>query len=159
MLGRVFIPWALAFTAIYVLSARTGVLHCFGLRLLFLYFYFKYLEWLVLWSVWSGVQLGGLQYDKELRALVGYLTSVTTWTIRDKFARLSQMATILNLERVGEILDYWGPNSGPLTWRLTPAEVRQVLTLRFVFLACRTKSRVYGTLLCSSVVSVSVVCL
>jgi len=81
---------------------------------------------LCLWCV----QLGGLQYDKELRALVGYLTSVTTWTIRDKFARLSQMATILNLERVGEILDYWGPNSGPLTWRLTPAEVRQVLTLR-----------------------------
>lgn len=29
-----------------------------------------------------------------------------------------------------EILDYWGPNSGPLTWRLTPAEVRRVLGLR-----------------------------
>jgi len=29
-------------------SARAGVLHCFGLRLLFFYFYFKYLEWLVL---------------------------------------------------------------------------------------------------------------
>jgi len=82
------------------------------------------------------VQLGGLQYDKELRAVVGYLTSVTTWTIRDKFARLSQMATILNLERVGEIQDYWGPNSGPLTWRLTPAEVRQVLTLRSAAARC-----------------------
>lgn len=46
------------------------------------------------------IQLGGLQFDKELRALVGYLSSVTTWTIRDKFARLTQMATILNLERV-----------------------------------------------------------
>jgi hypothetical protein len=41
-----------------------------------------------------------LQFDKELRALVGYLTSVTTWTIRDKFARLTQMATVLNLEKV-----------------------------------------------------------
>lgn len=46
------------------------------------------------------VQLGGLQFDKELRSLVAYLTTVTTWTIRDKFARLTQMATILNLERV-----------------------------------------------------------
>lgn len=46
------------------------------------------------------LQLGGLQFDKELRSLVAYLTTVTTWTIRDKFARLSQMATILNLERV-----------------------------------------------------------
>ncbi|XP_076448808.1 conserved oligomeric Golgi complex subunit 4-like [Babylonia areolata] len=75
-------------------------------------------------------RLGGLQFDKELRALVGYLSSVTTWTVRDKFARLTQMATILNLERVSEIMDYWGQNSGPLTWRLTPAEVRQTLSLR-----------------------------
>lgn len=147
------------------------------------------------------MQLGGLQFDKELRSLIAYLTTVTTWTIRDKFARLSQMATILNLERVcvapltwrgkgdweerqkqhldpcfslktkcppaaqpyrapsswappllrlshdslslltcqcsslqvTEILDYWGANSGPLTWRLTPAEVRQVLALRMDF--------------------------
>ncbi|CAL8243235.1 unnamed protein product [Lota lota] len=78
-------------------------------------------------------RLGGLQFDKELRSLVAYLTTVTTWTIRDKFARLTQMATVLNLERVTEILDYWGPNSGPLTWRLTPAEVRQVLALRSDF--------------------------
>jgi len=78
-------------------------------------------------------RLGGLQFDKELRGLVGYLSSVTTWTVRDKFARLSQMATILNLERVSEIMDYWGQNSGPLTWRLTPTEVRQVLSLRIDF--------------------------
>ncbi|CAG5130857.1 unnamed protein product [Candidula unifasciata] len=78
-------------------------------------------------------RLGGLQFDKELRALVGYLSSVTTWTVRDKFARLTQMATILNLERVSEIMDYWGQNSGPLTWRLTPTEVRQILALRIDF--------------------------
>ncbi|XP_067651434.1 conserved oligomeric Golgi complex subunit 4-like [Haliotis asinina] len=78
-------------------------------------------------------RLGGLQFDKELRSLVGYLSSVTTWTIRDKFARITQMATILNLERVSEILDYWGQNSGPLTWRLTPTEVRQALSLRVDF--------------------------
>jgi len=38
-------------------------------------------------------------------------------------------AALLFLQ-VTEILDYWGPNSGPLTWRLTPAEVRRVLALR-----------------------------
>lgn len=41
-------------------------------------------------------------------------------------------AALLFLQ-VTEILDYWGPNSGPLTWRLTPAEVRQVLALRIDF--------------------------
>ncbi|KAM8774147.1 conserved oligomeric Golgi complex subunit 4 [Rhynchonycteris naso] len=89
------------------------------------------LERVVLKSTFN--RLGGLQFDKELRSLIAYLTTVTTWTIRDKFARLSQMATVLNLERVTEILDYWGANSGPLTWRLTPAEVRQVLALRIDF--------------------------
>nr|XP_010959443.2 conserved oligomeric Golgi complex subunit 4 [Camelus bactrianus] len=74
------------------------------------------LEKVVLKSTFN--RLGGLQFDKELRSLIAYLTTVTTWTIRDKFARLSQMATILNLERVTEILDYWGANSGPLTWRV-----------------------------------------
>ena len=32
--------------------------------------------------------------------------------------------------QVSELLDYWGENSGPLTWRLTPGEVRTVLGLR-----------------------------
>ena len=48
-------------------------------------------------------KLGGLQFDKELRSLVGYLTAITQWTVRDKFARLTQMATILNMERVGRL--------------------------------------------------------
>ncbi|XP_002964874.2 conserved oligomeric Golgi complex subunit 4 [Selaginella moellendorffii] len=78
-------------------------------------------------------QLGGLQLDRDARALVGHFSGMTQRTVRDKFARLSQMATILNLEKVSEILDYWGENSGPMTWRLTPNEVRRVLGLRLDF--------------------------
>lgn len=78
-------------------------------------------------------QLGGLQLDRDVRALVSYFSSITQRTVRDKFARLTQMATILNLEKVSEILDFWGENSGPMTWRLTPAEVRRVLGLRVDF--------------------------
>lgn len=70
---------------------------------------------------WSP-QLGGLQFDKELRSLIAYLTTVTTWTIRDKFARLSQMATILNLERVSCALPaFIGGVAG------SPAELRMDL--------------------------------
>lgn len=78
-------------------------------------------------------QLGGLQLDRDCRALVSHFSSMTQRTVRDKFARLTQMATILNLEKVSEILDFWGENSGPMTWRLTPAEVRRVLGLRVDF--------------------------
>ncbi|XP_043721623.1 conserved oligomeric Golgi complex subunit 4-like [Telopea speciosissima] len=78
-------------------------------------------------------QLGGLQLDRDARALVSHFSGMTQRTVRDKFARLTQMATIINLEKVSEILDFWGENSGPLTWRLTPAEVRRVLGLRVDF--------------------------
>ncbi|XP_058225691.1 conserved oligomeric Golgi complex subunit 4-like isoform X2 [Rhododendron vialii] len=78
-------------------------------------------------------QLGGLQLDRDTRALVSHFSSMTQRTVRDKFARLTQMATILNLEKVSEILDFWGENSGPMTWRLTPAEVRRMLGLRVDF--------------------------
>lgn len=78
-------------------------------------------------------QLGGLQLDRDARALVSHFSSMTQRTVRDKFARITQMATILNLEKVSEILDFWGENSGPMTWRLTPAEVRRVLGLRVDF--------------------------
>ena len=54
--------------------------------------------------IFCAFQLGGLQFDKELRTLVGYLTAITQWTIRDKFARLTQIATVLNLEKVRETM-------------------------------------------------------
>lgn len=71
--------------------------------------------------------------DRDARTLVGHFSNMTQRTVRDKFARLTQTATILNLEKVSEILDYWGDNSGPMTWRLTPTEVRRVLGLRVDF--------------------------
>ncbi|GJP55947.1 hypothetical protein CLOM_g14958 [Closterium sp. NIES-68] len=78
-------------------------------------------------------QLGGLQLDREVRTLVGHLSALTSRSVRDKFARLTQIATVLNLEKVAEILDYWGDNAGPMTWRLSPAEVKRVLGQRVDF--------------------------
>ncbi|XP_065187071.1 conserved oligomeric Golgi complex subunit 4-like [Sycon ciliatum] len=75
-------------------------------------------------------QLGGLHFDKQLRALVAYLSTVTQWTIRDKFSKLTQIATILNFERPAEIEDYWGRNAGPVTWLLSPPEVKDIMALR-----------------------------
>lgn len=75
--------------------------------------------------------------DKEVRVLVGYLTNATSWSIRDKFARLTQIATVLNLERASEISDYWSSEPGAIAWRLTSAEVRHFMTLRLVFVFTR----------------------
>ncbi|XP_037814448.1 conserved oligomeric Golgi complex subunit 4 [Lucilia sericata] len=80
-------------------------------------------------------RLGGLVLDQEVRVLGAYLASATSWSIRDKMTRLTQIATILNLEKVSELNDYWNPdNSSELSsWRITPNEVRTILTLRTDF--------------------------
>lgn len=80
-------------------------------------------------------QLGGVQLDRELRALIAYISSMTQWPVRDKFSRLQQVVTILTLETLSEILDYWGSNAGPMIWRLSTLEVRRVLHLRVDFKA------------------------
>eukprot|EP00048_Salpingoeca_helianthica_P009883 m.142150 g.142150 ORF g.142150 m.142150 type:complete len:752 (+) comp14970_c0_seq2:16-2271(+) len=79
-------------------------------------------------------RLGGLQFDRDLRALLAQIATLTQWSVRDKMARLVQMATILNLDKVSEFLEYWGP-AAQITWRLSPAEVRRVLALRTDFRA------------------------
>lgn len=62
--------------------------------------------------------------------------TVVSWKKHSKSTKNNQLKLLLLyrfLLQVTEILDYWGTNSGPLTWRLTPAEVRQVLALRIDF--------------------------
>lgn len=78
--------------------------------------------------------LGGLRADRDVRALSAYFAGKSRrGTVRDVFARLSQVAMLLNLERPAEIYDIWGANAGGMTWRLTPAEVRRALLLRADF--------------------------
>lgn len=45
-------------------------------------------------------QYGALRFDKDLRSIILYLSSITEWLSRDKFTRLNQMSTILNFEEV-----------------------------------------------------------
>ncbi|XP_033328218.2 conserved oligomeric Golgi complex subunit 4 isoform X1 [Megalopta genalis] len=87
------------------------------------------LEKVVLKSTFN--RAGGLILDKEIRSLASYLAAATSWSIRDKFARLTQMATILSVEKVEELADYCGADA--IAWRLTPAEVRHVASLRTDF--------------------------
>ncbi|XP_078036052.1 conserved oligomeric Golgi complex subunit 4 isoform X2 [Augochlora pura] len=87
------------------------------------------LEKVVLKSTFN--RAGGLILDKEIRSLASYLAAATSWSIRDKFARLTQMATILSIEKVEELADYCGADA--IAWRLTPAEVRHVASLRTDF--------------------------
>lgn len=83
---------------------------------------------------------GGFRFATDVRALVTFFTQQTNWSVRDRFARLSQVAVLLDLERVDEVLEYTKmshdasmSDSRASAWRLSPAETRQFLTLRTDF--------------------------
>lgn len=73
--------------------------------------------------------LGALQLDREVRALGKRLSELSARSMRDKLARLTQMATLLNLEHEAELAELWGDGG----WRLSAAEARAVLALRVDF--------------------------
>jgi hypothetical protein len=75
--------------------------------------------------------LGAFQFEKDLRQLQYYFSDKTQIPIRDKFSRLNEMAFLLKLNECEDILDFWG--GGTITWRLTPQEVKFVLSLRIEF--------------------------
>ena len=76
---------------------------------------------------------GSLRFDKDLFGMVSYLSDKTQWGVRDKTARLNQMATLLNIENVNEVYEYWGVKSGPIAWKFSANEVKKILSLRVDF--------------------------
>jgi len=78
-------------------------------------------------------QLGGLRLEREIRMLVAHFSNHDHCSAREVFSRLIQIATILNLETVHEIVEFWGDNSGAISWRLNSTEVKTILALRSDF--------------------------
>lgn len=53
----------------------------------------------------SILQLGAIRFDHDLRAVVAYLSSQTVFgDVREKFVRLQQIGTLLNLDSVRETM-------------------------------------------------------
>jgi hypothetical protein len=71
---------------------------------------------------------GGLQLHNDIQQLFKYFTILTKRTVRDKFTRLIQITSLLTLEKVTEILDYWYIEN--MKWRLTCDEVKEILKRR-----------------------------
>jgi hypothetical protein len=52
-------------------------------------------------SLFLSPQLGAVRFDRDLRAITTYLSSQTAFgDVREKFVRLQQIATLLNLDQV-----------------------------------------------------------
>eukprot|EP00397_Hematodinium_sp_SG-2012_P015210 GEMP01015483.1.p1 GENE.GEMP01015483.1~~GEMP01015483.1.p1 ORF type:complete len:725 (+),score=188.20 GEMP01015483.1:96-2270(+) len=74
---------------------------------------------------------GALQFDQDVRQLVTFFTNEASMRSRHKFSRLSEMGTLLNLDKVEWLRDIWDHQ----TWHLTNVEIRKILLLRTDFTA------------------------
>jgi hypothetical protein len=53
------------------------------------------------------VQLGAVRFDRDLRSIMAYLSSQTIFgDIREKFVRLQQISSLLNLDNVSKLLNH-----------------------------------------------------
>ncbi|KAG6850470.1 hypothetical protein H0H93_012891 [Arthromyces matolae] len=92
-------------------------------------------------------ELGAIRFDRDLRSIMTFLASQTAFgDAREKFIRLQQMSTLLNLDNVCEILtssagttnslavqeedvdEFY--NSSGITWKLSSSEARGIAGLK-----------------------------
>ena len=75
------------------------------------------------------MKLGAIRFDSDLRAIVTYLASQAAFgDVRDKFIRLQQIATLLNLDQEEDVDEFY--NSSGISWKLSEQEARTVSGLR-----------------------------
>lgn len=75
-------------------------------------------------------ELGALRFDKDLRSMLAFFAAQTPWGVRDKFAKLQQVAYVLNRDDDDEGDIYEAGASLGISWQLSPSEVQQVRALR-----------------------------
>ncbi|KAF9459574.1 COG4 transport protein-domain-containing protein [Collybia nuda] len=74
-------------------------------------------------------ELGAVQFDRDLRSITAYLTTQTAFgDTREKFVRLQQMSTLLNLDNEEDVDEFY--NSSGITWKLTATEARAIVGLK-----------------------------
>ncbi|KAF7338520.1 hypothetical protein MVEN_02078100 [Mycena venus] len=74
-------------------------------------------------------ELGAIRFDRDLRAITAYLSSQTAFgDAREKFLRLQQLSTILNLDSEEDVDEFY--NSSGITWKLSAQDARAIAALK-----------------------------
>jgi len=74
-------------------------------------------------------ELGAVRFDRDLRAIIAYLASQTTFgEIREKFVRLQQISTLLNLDSDEDVDEFY--NESGISWKIGPHEARAIANLK-----------------------------
>ncbi|KAJ7764494.1 COG4 transport protein-domain-containing protein [Mycena maculata] len=74
-------------------------------------------------------ELGAIRFDRDLRAITTYLSSQTAFgDAREKFLRLQQLSTILNLDSEEDVDEFY--NGSGITWKLSSQDARAIAALK-----------------------------
>jgi len=74
-------------------------------------------------------ELGAVRFDRDMRAVMAYLTSQTVFgDIREKFVRLQQISTLLNLDSDEDVDEFY--NGSGISWKVGPHEARAIASLK-----------------------------
>ncbi|OTF76620.1 conserved oligomeric Golgi complex subunit 4-like protein [Euroglyphus maynei] len=75
-------------------------------------------------------KFGGFQLDREVRAIINFLTSISpTISLREYFSKLKFIGVIFTLENINEINDYIHSEGNYNALRVNPNELHQLLRL------------------------------
>lgn len=74
-------------------------------------------------------ELGAIRFDRDLRSITTFLSSQTAFgDAREKFTRLQQISTLLNLDSEEEVDQFY--DSSGIAWKLTLKEAQAIAGLR-----------------------------
>ncbi|KZT36993.1 COG4-domain-containing protein [Sistotremastrum suecicum HHB10207 ss-3] len=74
-------------------------------------------------------ELGAIRFDHDLRSAMTFLSSQTIFgDVREKFQRLQQISTLLNLDMEEDVDDFY--SSSGTVWKLNANEARSIVNLR-----------------------------
>ncbi|KAF8163025.1 COG4 transport protein-domain-containing protein [Crassisporium funariophilum] len=74
-------------------------------------------------------ELGAVRFDRDLRSIIAYLASQTTFgDIKEKFLRLQQISTLLNLDSDEDVDEFY--NGSGISWKIGPHEARAIASLK-----------------------------
>ncbi|THH10833.1 hypothetical protein EW145_g1057 [Phellinidium pouzarii] len=74
-------------------------------------------------------ELGAIRFDRDIRAVSTYLSSQVAFAdVREKFQRLQQISTLLNIDKDEDVDDFF--RSSGIAWKLNMAEARAIAGLK-----------------------------
>ncbi|KAI2799024.1 Golgi transport complex subunit 4 [Blomia tropicalis] len=74
-------------------------------------------------------KFGGFQFDREVRSIINYITSISSISVRENFSKLKFICVVFTLENVDEINEYINSEGNNTALRINPNELHQLLRL------------------------------